>query len=1028
MKNGGKMLDTKLQGVGASIGASGYASGLSATIASGKNAYGTNIYVYGSGAVADATVLNGGYMGVERGGVVNSVTMLCPEGYEGPAGNDTQVGPVEFEVMAGGTANNVIASAGVITLINGSKEAGTGDPTLSNADVHSAAMLIVKGDGAVLDGTLNLAGTVFTTGKRYEYVEVEVTDPNTGDTYTDWQRVEMNNSVADAATLTVNFDLTEHSEGFETAMIDNMANLDGAKYEFIYVNENQATGSYVLAGSAQDYKTGALKVVRGGKFAGTITVSDGWGVLQVDDDLTYTVNHNANNELVFSVENTDAVIENIVATSNGKELLKGKWSKYAVNIKTEVNKYSTSIWYRIKQAVRPKTRDLLSAPGDVDDDGWIEFDNDKGIDITEYCTVELKAKNEAGADSEIVEYTVNYDATAPEFSDLHLVSGDQFLTPGVESQVSVLVWDELDPAPKMEFSLDGEEWTVLDLDETSHATFTVMGGIECFTLRSTDHADNVNTLFISTPVAPTVSADILTVTNQDVTVSARFGADAMIKEFSTDGGQTWNPYEDGVVLEDNGTVSFRAGNILGYSAVTDLTVDYIDKDAPTTPSGLQAIVDGQSVTLSWTASTDKLAGVKEYIVTYSHNEQVVTAAVNETSYVLTGLASGSWSWSVQAIDLAGNESALTVGDGFVISGEIIEPVSDVAPQTQTWEQVEEAAQYIVEYSTDNFEHVIQVAVNTNSLDSFQMPAGNYQMRVKADGVEEWTVAELVIAEGTTNEPKLIKSNADGNADVFFVNEAGTWGSGFVAQHVGSTDDKTWDGTKEIVTVVGRNKLSDIVEGSTDANVLLMTDDANGDAMFVDDIYSASPDELGLSQSRIAQIDEIRAGAGNDIVDMTSDKFEYTGDGLTIRGGDGNDTIWANKGDNWLFGDAGNDRIVGASGNDVIVGGIGNDRMHGGGGDDIFTFGENWGMDTVEQLATGSVTLWFVSGSFENWNAETMTYTDGENSVKVSGVTADKITLKFGDDGFNQFASLSEAGAFKEFTSQKIFEENKGLLA
>ena len=60
VKNGGKMLDTKLQGVGASIAASGYASGLSATIASGKNAYGTNIYVYGSGAVADATVLNGG--------------------------------------------------------------------------------------------------------------------------------------------------------------------------------------------------------------------------------------------------------------------------------------------------------------------------------------------------------------------------------------------------------------------------------------------------------------------------------------------------------------------------------------------------------------------------------------------------------------------------------------------------------------------------------------------------------------------------------------------------------------------------------------------------------------------------------------------------------------------------------------------------------------------------------------------------------------------------------------------------------
>ena len=120
--------------------------------------------------------------------------------------------------------------------------------------------------------------------------------------------------------------------------------------------------------------------------------------------------------------------------------------------------------------------------------------------------------------------------------------------------------------------------------------------------------------------------------------------------------------------------------------------------------------------------------------------------------------------------------------------------------------------------------------------------------------------------------------------------------------------------------------------------------------------------------------------------MTSNKFEYTGEGMTIRGGDGDDAIWANKGENFLFGDAGNDRIVGASGNDVIAGGIGNDRMHGGGGDDVFTFCDNWGTDTVEQLADGSVTLWFASGNMENWNAETLTYMDGDNSVKVSGIT------------------------------------------
>ena len=50
-------------------------------------------------------------------------------------------------------------------------------------------------------------------------------------------------------------------------------------------------------------------------------------------------------------------------------------------------------------------------------------------------------------------------------------------------------------------------------------------------------------------------------------------------------------------------------------------------------------------------------------------------------------------------------------------------------------------------------------------------------------------------------------------------------------------------------------------------------------------------------------------------------------------------------------------------------------LHGGGGDDIFTFCENWGTDTVEQLADGSVLLWFASGSEENWDESTLTYTD-----------------------------------------------------
>ena len=195
----------------------------------------------------------------------------------------------------------------------------------------------------------------------------------------------------------------------------------------------------------------------------------------------------------------------------------------------------------------------------------------------------------------------------------------------------------------------------------------------------------------------------------------------------------------------------------------------------------------------------------------------------------------------------------------------------------------------------------------------------------------------------------------------------------------------------------------------------MSDDENGDALFFDDVYSA----LGET-ARLSLIDEIRAGAGNDIVDLSSQRYNSIGNNMTIFGGDGDDIIWANGGNNTLFGDAGNDRLVGANGNDIIIGGAGNDSMHGGGGNDTFCFGANWGNDTVEQLSGGSVTLRFESGSMENWNAETLTYSDGANSVKVSSAT--NVELVFGE-------TAPVAGAFLDAASKKIFEDdNKGMIA
>ena len=338
-----------------------------------------------------------------------------------------------------------------------------------------------------------------------------------------------------------------------------------------------------------------------------------------------------------------------------------------------------------------------------------------------------------------------------------------------------------------------------------------------------------------------------------------------------------------------------------------------------------------------------------------------------------------------------------------------------------------AGGYVVEYSTDDFAHVLRADTTGTAVDMLDLPAGTYQWRVRTDDGEDWAVGDGIDSDNDTT-PKVLQSNADGSDDIFFAQADGTWKGLYYAQHAGSVND--WSGTNEQVSAYGKNRLADLFFGSDDANILCLTDDGNGDGIFVDDEYTELPEGITEQQARIARIDEIRAGAGNDIVDMTSYRIEYTGNGLTVRGGDGDDVIWANKGDNLLFGDDGNDRIVGASGNDVIAGGVGNDRMHGGGGDDIFTFCGNWGTDTVEQLETGTVTLWFAEGSIDNWDEASLTYTDGENSVTVRGNAP--VSLKFGgadEQDAAQFAALSGLGAFDAFTSRRVFEESgEGILA
>lgn len=323
--------------------------------------------------------------------------------------------------------------------------------------------------------------------------------------------------------------------------------------------------------------------------------------------------------------------------------------------------------------------------------------------------------------------------------------------------------------------------------------------------------------------------------------------------------------------------------------------------------------------------------------------------------------------------------------------------------------IEAAEDSFVEYSTDeDFSAVLRInadAVNTVNVE------GTLFYRVVTNGI----AGEIGTINNTLarTDADVIRSNGNGAGDVFFAKSVGVWSSFYQARNTITGD---------VASVAGKNMFTDVFAGS-DTNILYLTDDSHGDALFLDDIYSDIADGLDVKSARVNRIAEIRAGAGNDVIDLTAENFSNSAtDGLICRGGDGNDVIFAATGENKLFGDAGNDMICGASGNDLIVGGAGNDTLNGGGGDDIFAFGGNWGSDMIRQN-NGTVTLWIEGGSNENWFEDTRTYTDGTNTIKVEGTAT--VTLKFEAD-----PELSASGAFAETTTEKIFETDpaQGVIA
>ena len=570
-----------------------------------------------------------------------------------------------------------------------------------------------------------------------------------------------------------------------------------------------------------------------------------------------------------------------------------------------------------------------------------------------------------------------------------------------------------------ELTVNGE---VYDVKDTQFILNDLASGTYTCTVKAYDEAGNLSDASgeISFDIAEEEIADtqapvldgvpFVTVDGKNVTVFWNAASDNVgVAGYKlTVNGEVYDVEDTQFILNDlaSGTYTCtikaydEAGNFSDASGEISFDIaeeEIADTQAPVLDGVPFVTVDGKNITVSWNAASDNV-GVAGYKLTVNGEEHDVT----DTQITLENLASGTYTCTVKAYDAAGNlsdasgEISFDIAQYFALDGDYYGVY---------WE-TDGAVESVVRFSNDDFLTALTVETAGMGVDIYNLPTGVYQWQVRSKDDDVYLNGNSFDTENKLNSSMLFVADTNDCTDLFFGIQKGKWSDKYAAQHVGNA---VWGGTGETVKLAGKNKIIDIFEGDEDCNVLVLSDEA--DALFVDDIFSAS----AIAQSpRLSLIKEIRAGGGDDVVDLTSSRFEYLS-AVTVYGGAGNDVIWANSNNNILYGDAGNDRIVGGSDNDVIIGGSGDDLLHGGGGDDIFAFSGDFGNDTVEQLADGKITLYFDSKAVQ-WDESLNAYTDGVNSVTVRNGA--EVTAVYVDNP--QYSDIAE---LLKNSSVNIFEKS-----
>ena len=265
----------------------------------------------------------------------------------------------------------------------------------------------------------------------------------------------------------------------------------------------------------------------------------------------------------------------------------------------------------------------------------------------------------------------------------------------------------------------------------------------------------------------------------------------------------------------------------------------------------------------------------------------------------------------------------------------------------------------------------------------------------ADDIDGWFgndrliggAGDDIVLGGGNNDTIIDRQGADSldggtGDDIFLLASDLRFGAGFAAWNLSSSFQV---GTNELVGIAGKVQYQGVLRGGEGYDRLVLSDE--DDAFFLHDSYSGFHEDLTLtddssghgSTARIAGVESIDGGAGDDVIDMVSPDYSLAGLQMQLSGGAGDDVIWGSDAD---------DEIEGGTGDDILFGGAGQNTLRGGTGADTFQFTAS-SLDTSVRdfnLAEGDRIEIFESDGFrfDHWerqgNRFTLHFDDGRIDV------------------------------------------------